>query len=289
MSDVTRRHPALDISWPSPPADPDRDLLLTSINDDAPTAVEDTAFGARVFFADGDARDRAAVRLATVLPGLSCTYIDVDDERWAERSQEALSPIQVGSILVVPAYDPAAPSHGSASEPGHEIFIHPSMGFGTGHHASTRLCLALLQQIPIAGASVLDAGTGSGVLAIAAAHLGAATVRAIDTDPDALQSAGENVELNDAQNTITLALSDLASEASGPWDVVVANLTGAHLAAAAGALDALATAPGGRLILGGLQVDEEPEVVRAFSDRGWSVSARLDEDGWAGLLLTSGF
>lgn len=281
--DAGRLYPALDITWPEVPSDLDRELLLAVLDADLPTAVEDTTFGARVFFASGDARDRAAMRLAAERPGLSVTYADVDDEQWAERTQEALTPVRVGDIVVVPVY--GTKPGVIPGDPGF-LFIRPSMGFGTGHHASTRLCLALLQQTALQGASVLDVGTGSAVLAIAAAQLGAATVRAIDNDPDALQSARENVELNHVCDVVTLALSDVAAEQSGPWHLVLANLTGAHLIGAATALDVLAARPQARLILGGLQVGEAPEVTRAYERFGWLLAARADEDGWVSLLLS---
>lgn len=284
MSDE-RRFPALDVTWPDRPTDLDRELLLAVLDDHAPSAVEDRSLGARVFFSSPAARDGAALHLSAAL-SVQCTPIEVSDERWAERSQASLQPVKVGRFVITPQAEPDGSALQTLEDEGLAIVIRPSMGFGTGHHASTRLCLSLLQQIPLEGRSVLDIGTGSGVLAIAALKLGAASVRAIDNDADAIQSARESLDLNGAAGAIEILQCDLTGFAvRDRADLITANLTGAHLVAAAPLIDACASAPHGQLILGGLQHDEAPAVQRAFEALGWAVEARADEDGWVGLRL----
>src|SRR5262245_19309894 len=156
------------------------------------------------------------------------------------------------------------------------------MGFGTGHHATTRLCLAALQDIDLSGAFVLDAGTGSGVLAIAAARLGARRALGIDFDPDAIQSARENLDLNPEAGGVEFEVADLAARDLPRADVVTANLTGALLVRSAAALlDAVR--PGGRLVLSGILADERDEVVHAFAPAG--IVRIREEDGWVGLAM----
>lgn len=160
--------------------------------------------------------------------------------------------------------------------------IPPSTGFGTGHHATTRLCLAALQEVDLAGASVLDLGTGSGILALAARALGAREARGIDDDPDAIRAAQENLALNPVLDRVTFDTVDLRALPPANADVITANLTGALLANAARAI-ASHMAPGGVLIASGLLQDERDAVVSAF--HALTVLWEAREDGWVGLIL----
>jgi ribosomal protein L11 methyltransferase len=150
------------------------------------------------------------------------------------------------------------------------------MGFGTGHHATTRLCLAALQDLDLRGRRVIDVGTGSGLLAIAASRLGAADVVGIDEDADAFHAAQENVSLNPAA-VVALRHVDVRRVSLEPFDVVVANLTGALLRDAAPRLHDLTTA-GGYLVVSGFMAAEERDVMRAYSK--FTVAARAEEGEW---------
>jgi ribosomal protein L11 methyltransferase len=155
------------------------------------------------------------------------------------------------------------------------------MGFGTGHHATTSLCLLALQQIDLQGKRVVDVGTGSGLLAIAASRLGAAHVLAIDEDPNAFHAAQENLSLNRGAD-VALRLVDVRSIAIEPFDVVLANLTGALLREAAPRLRDLA-APGAEVVLSGFMKAEESDVLGAYPD--FTVSARTEQDEWVCVTL----
>jgi ribosomal protein L11 methyltransferase len=274
--------PALDL----PGAD---DLSLAALDDFSPTAFEDRDTGVRVFFASREHRDLAQAALGH--RGIAGTATDVSDEDWAVRSQQNLTPITVGGVTIVPNVTEQSRRR-SANDSGRKrssdhpliIVIEPSMGFGTGHHATTRLCLTALQQTGVAGASVLDVGTGSGILAIAAVRLGAAHALGIDSDADAIQSANENLPLNPEVRTVRFELADLTSNLPRA-DIVVANLTGALLARAAAILLG-ALNPGGTLIVSGILAAEEPMVRLAFSTVAevW----RQQEDEWVCLMLRSG-
>jgi ribosomal protein L11 methyltransferase len=257
------------------------DLLLAIVDDFGPTAVEERDSTVRIFFATTNDRDDAQRAIAS---RFDVTAIDVPDEDWARRSQENLKPITVGRITVAPpwaaSHDPLAISDQPSAMV--EIVILPSMGFGTGHHITTRLCLAALQTLDLTGRSVLDVGTGSGVLAIAADRLGAARALGIDYDADAIQSARENLDLNPEARNVLFETVDLADRPLPAADVVTANLTGALLIRSASTLLA-AVRPGGTLILSGIQSHEADDVRRAFA--GATVCWERDEDGWAGIAV----
>jgi len=235
----------------------------------------------RVCFRDAAARDQAANALDDLIgAGLRIDEVDVPDQDWARRSQAAIRAIRVGGVVVAPPWDSAAsePTPGAVT-----IVIEPGMGFGSGHHATTRLCLQALQRVDPRGRIVLDVGTGSGVLAIASALLGASSVLAVDIDPDALDSARTNAGLNGHPALLTFRQTDFRAERLPQADVVLANLTGAMLASSADDVLALCR-PGGVAILSGITVEEVTGVVAAFAIRA-TIEWQTEEDGWIGLIV----
>jgi len=260
--------------WPALDVLGGDDLALAAVDEFAPTAAEDRQGALRLYFATPVSRDAAAASLShlySVLP------VEIDDGDWARRSQERLEPIAIGRVLVLPdtgvlRSNPSPPIERRSPV---SMVIRPSMGFGTGHHATTRLCLLALQAADLSGAFVLDVGTGSGILAIAAARLGAGCALGLDSDPDAIQAANENLRLNvDAQN-VRFEVSDLLTATLPQADLIVANLTGTLLTRTAATLLG-ALSPFGSLIVSGILADEEEMVVRAFSD---AIITQRQEDG----------
>src|SRR6187401_1895172 len=177
---LARTWPALEISGLTPPDD---ELIDATLMDFDVSAVQERASAARrVFFSSPAERDAAASAVARDFPTLTLTPLDVPDDNWAARSQASLRAVTVGRVVVAPPWDNDVNAQGASADDPITVVIQPSMGFGTGHHATTRLCLAALQTIDLRGRSVVDVGTGSGVLAIAASLLGAADVVALDDD-----------------------------------------------------------------------------------------------------------
>ena len=278
MASHTRTWPALDVAGLPPADSPDAheavqgDLLEAALTDFDVEAIDEShAAGWRVFFRTRSGRDRAQQAIAREFPGLTLAAVDVPDEDWAARSQASLKAVRVGNLIVAPPWD--API---------VVAIRPSMGFGTGHHATTRLCLAALQALEVKERTVIDVGTGSGVLAIAASLLGAVNVRGIDDDEDAIHAAWDNLSLNPAA-IVTLMVGDLRTTELEPADIVFGNLTGGLLMASAGVMGTLAGKPHGRLILSGFQTAEEQDVVASFA--GFTVARREQEDDWVCVTL----
>jgi ribosomal protein L11 methyltransferase len=296
-------YPALDLKFAlGPGAGGFQDMLYAELDDFEPVAIHEHESGDswRVFFRTSAQRDAARSALASEFGNalFEVGAVDVDDEDWARRSQASLTAVRVGRIVVAPPWDASNPSslitdressNRDSADPGSRtpdpdvitIVIDPSMGFGTGHHATTRLCLELLQKREVAGASVVDVGTGSGVLAIAAWKLGASRVVAIDNDPDALHNAQDNVVRNGASATIEVVNLDLSSASLARADLVMANLTASVIQRYATELQQL-VAKDGVLILSGFSGGEIAEVAGAFHA---TPQETLIEGEWAAITI----
>ena len=220
--------PALDLRFPAANT-VSPDLVSVTLDDLSPSAIHETEIEGRpswrVFFTTPDLRERASAVLhaAHAKAGLEIASVDVPDEDWAARSQASLRAVRVGRVIVAPPWDRRDPDADDVV-----VIIRPSMGFGTGHHETTRLCLGMLQDLALDDRTVLDVGTGSGVLALTADRLGAASTRGIDLDPDAIDNARENWSLNGRSPRVRFEVADV-SDPGAPADIVVANLTGGLL------------------------------------------------------------
>ncbi len=298
-----RHWPALEVrSAVTDPSGLVDGLVAAALDDHGPIAIEDlippplppgglwdptappapepppTPVAWRVCFSDVAARDAALTSLAALELGLTVVALDLPDDDWVARSQAANRAVIAGRYIVAPPWDVPAPVPADHTL----IVIDPSMGFGTGHHQTTRLCLRLLSDLDVAGRSVLDLGTGSGVLAMAAVLAGARESTGIDIDHDAILAAQRSAALNVLPRPVTFLTADVFT---APWpaaELVFANLTGAMLTRVATQLAAL-TAPGGQLIVSGFMDYERDGVETALE--GFDVVSRMDEDEWCASVL----
>lgn len=203
------------------------------------------------------------------------------EEDWANAWKEHYRPLRAGHKVVI-----APPWHEYTPESDDEVVVilDPGMAFGTGTHPSSRLCLMGLEENIKPGNTVLDVGTGSGILAIAAAKLGASAVDAVDIEPVAVRSTKENAERNGVLDLIRVAEGSVAPDGPfvGPYDIVLANIISRVLIELSHGL-AKSVKPGGTLVLAGIIEGRELLVRETFEPRGFQLIHRQQVEDWVGL------
>lgn len=234
-------------------------------------------------------------RLRAALDGLSEHGIDpapatvtirkVPPKDWSESWKRHFKPIEVGArLLVKPTWSRRRPKAGAAV-----LLLDPGLSFGTGQHATTRFCLEEVVRLHAPGQrrSLLDAGMGSGILALAAAAVGYGHVEGFDFDPDCVRIARENARLNQLGRRVTFGEADVTRLPKRPertFDVVCANLMHDLLVAECRRI-AARVAPGGRLVLAGILSHQFPAVEHAYADLGWAVERDATEGEWHSATL----
>jgi len=209
----------------------------------------------------------------------------VHEEDWANAWKKHFRVERIGLIVVCPRWRRHRPRAGEIV-----ITLDPGMAFGTGQHPTTRMCLLALQERVTLGMSVLDLGAGSGILAIAAALLGAAKAVALDNDPLAIEIAKANVAANGFEGKVSVAQGSLGAawpfDASEPtrFDCVAANISSATIVELAGGLvDALKT--DGLGIAGGISEERVDDCRLALEQSGARVTSTMSEGDWRTLLF----
>lgn len=225
--------------------------------------------------------EEAFWHLSQILPLPDPTFRLIAESDWAEAWKQHLTVLHLGRRLVVrPSWLPYTPTAEEVV-----VELDPGMAFGTGTHPTTQMCLLAIEERVRPGARVLDLGTGSGILAIAAAKLGAARVLALDTDPQAVTVARENVWRNGVADRVRVARGSLA-QAIGRFDLIAVNILAQVLVEMAREGLAQRLAPGGVLIAAGLLAGQEAEVRLALQQAGLLIVGRRQMEDWVALEAT---
>lgn len=204
----------------------------------------------------------------------------VADEDWAENWKQYYKPFRIGKRLVVkPSWEKYREQPGDLV-----VELDPGMAFGTGTHETTGMCMELLDKHLQSGVAVMDVGTGSGILAIAAARLGAQNVLAVDIDPDAVKVAKENVAHNGVEQQVRVVRGDLVNGETMPCGLAVANIVADAICMLCGPLKRH-LAPGGLLICSGIIKEREADVLAAVQAEGYTIVDRLTKGEWVALCL----
>lgn len=205
--------------------------------------------------------------------------VEVDEEDWATAWKKYYKPVKVSkSITITPTWETYTPQDGETI-----IELDPGMAFGTGTHPTTVLCIQALDRTVKGGERVVDVGTGSGVLSIAAAKLGAEQVLALDLDDVAVVSARQNIALNQLETKISVKQNNLLQGISGTFDIVVANIL-AEIVVQCIQDAAAILKPGGSFITSGIIKRKKQEVKDALLEGGFTINEVVEMEDWVAIL-----
>ena len=203
----------------------------------------------------------------------------VAQEDWQNGWRKYYHPMEIGRRLAV------VPSWQAYDTDRVKLLLDPGLAFGTGGHETTSLCLEALDELTAGGERVLDIGTGSGILAIAALKLGAACAEGVDIDPVAVRTACENAALNGVAGQFTGLVGDLSDKASGTYQIITANIVANAIISLAPAVPGL-LAEGGHFIASGIIDTRAQEVAQALTKAGLTIAQRKDKRGWVCFVCT---
>lgn len=213
------------------------------------------------------------------LGSLEMTVSVVDDTDWLNEWKKYYQPIHAGKIVVVPKW-----INYPKQDDEYIVKLDPGMAFGTGSHESTFMCLSLLNEIEVKYKTVIDVGTGSGILGIASAVMGAKSVEAYDIDDIAVDAARENASLNDIAKVFSADNANLIDKTKNKFDIALANITADILIDLSKSISKYLNR-NGKLIISGVIATRKDSVINAFKSRGFSVVKEMAMNDWRAYLM----
>jgi ribosomal protein L11 methyltransferase len=210
------------------------------------------------------------------------TLSEVDEEEWANAWKKYYNPVKISErFTIVPTWE----TYEKKNSDQLIIELDPGMAFGTGTHPTTVMCIQALEKTVKPGDTVIDVGTGSGVLSIAAAQLGASKINAYDLDPVAVQVAKENIELNKAEDIVTVSQNDLLKNITEPADLIVANILAEIILRFVDDAYNLVK-PGGYFITSGIIKQKKQDVKSALTSAGFVIEETLTMEDWVSFIAS---
>jgi ribosomal protein L11 methyltransferase len=250
------------------------------------SGLEETASGLRIFFPSGTSDPEIRQPLTDFIRSLRSmgqpvgdpVFKPVPEEDWGRAWRENFKPIRIGSRIVVkPPWEAWPAVSGDLV-----IDISPKMAFGTGSHETTRLCLEMLERFMKPGLSVLDVGTGSGILAIAAAKLGASRADGVDIEEESAENAAENFRANGVEDRAAVRLGSLDEAAAEPYGLIVANIDRKTLAPMLPRFASHA-GPGTILVLSGILAEEKQAISGLIAQTPFRLIESRELGEWVGF------
>lgn len=213
------------------------------------------------------------------LGSLEMTVSVLDDTDWLNEWKKYYQPIHAGKIVIVPKW-----INYPKQDDEYIVKLDPGMAFGTGSHESTFMCLSLLNEIEVKDKTVIDVGTGSGILGIASAVMGARSVEAYDIDDIAVDAARENASLNDIAKVFSADNANLIDKTNNKFDIALANITADILIDLSKSISEYLNI-NGKLIISGVIATRKDSVINAFKSRGFTVVKEMAMNDWRAYLM----
>lgn len=253
-----------------------REIIMALLSESGYDTFEEDSAALHAYIADTEFDVEV---LEAVLSGFNLSYVteSIEQKNWNEIWEAGFEPVVVDEFCTIRAH-----FHNVGVKTQHEIVITPKMSFGTGHHATTQLMVMGMADMEMTGRSVLDFGTGTGVLAILAGKLGATDILGIDNDEWAVENAIENLERNGA-NGITIMCASVEGIPDRKYDTILANINRHILLATMQELYTRLNA-GGVLLMSGLLVEDESVMIKSIVDAGFKVEKVSARNGWISIL-----